>query len=494
MAGLPVLGARAICVTGVMLCASLLMSTFSALAEDPSWTEPICLTDTIQVYFDSDISIGSNNAYIVSWAYDSGPVYLFRSADGGTTWSSKNVFGSGVFRGEPGMCTYSDGVNDVVLLATTGNVFKSEDNGDTFDELSTLALSDGALWWRFMEVYTNGSWFGRATDENIYIVGSQAFGIPWEGGKYVVSFCKSSDGGESWTAPVVICELDRNSNLPEMVCDGESLFVFYTSSYLDYTDLYVRRSDDWGATWSAQQMLVPHRGSGWVCPHSVQDLHNGRALLAMGDYVSPEDKSEGMASYGRYGYFHYSNQTFQEICNVSGEDWDVAGGFSAAINWHDELMLAWAKSEGHPLTSVWFTSTTDSGIEQKCKQPWIVSTPTFREEAGEQYSYIAQSLEADLGENQWTFRTNASWLLMSGSSEKSCELSGTSSSEGKYWVNLTVSDANSTDSINYTIVLSGDLEEPTEVGEFSNVLLPLTATIAILSALMFVRNRRRPPS
>ena len=478
-------------VTAFMLTAGVLaFASTTTRAPDPTWTEPILLTETSDVYFDSDIAIGKNYVYVVSWAYDSGPVYLFRSADRGATWDSKNVFGSGVFRGEPGMCVYSDGTDDIVLLATTGNVYRSADNGDNFEQLSSLALSDGALWWRFMEVYTNGSWFGRGIDENIYIVGSQAFGIPWEGGRYVVSFCKSSDAGLTWDAPVVISDLSRDAILPELVCDGERLFVFYTMGSGDYTDLYVRSSDDWGQTWSDEEALVPHRGTGWVCPHSVQDLGAGRALLALGDYVSVSDLGLGMIPYGRYGYFHYSNSSFQEMGNVSGDEWAVSGGFSAALTWGNELMLAWARSDGHPYNRIWFTSADDSGMHQAYGRPWIISSPDLREGVGEQYQYSAEALEADLGENEWSIVTDATWLSPSPLSDTSCVLSGTPDAKGAFWVNVTISDDNSTDSINYTITV-GDPDEPPEIPEFSGPLAFGALALVVITTVVLLSRRRR---
>lgn len=450
-----------------------------------TWTDPVMLSESTDVYFDSDISIGKNNVYVVSWAYDSGPVYIFRSPDRGQTWDAKDVFGSGVFRGEPGMCVYSDGTDDIVLLATTGQIFKSTDNGENFLPLASLSLSEGGLWWRFMEVYTNGSWFGRGVDDNIYVVGSQAMGVPWDGGRYVVSFCRSSDGGATWDEPVLICDLDRDTNLPELVCDGERLFVFYTMGYGDYRDLYVRHSDDWGQTWSEEEVLVPKRYEGWVCPHSVQDLGGGRALLAFGDYVSVEDLALGREPYGRYGYFHYSNSTFQEVGNVTGDDWDVAGSFSAALTWENELMLAWAKSEGHPYNNIWFTTAPDSGIRGAYERPWIISSPELSDGVGEQYRYVSEALEADLGGNEWEVRTNADWLSESPESDTSCLLSGTPVVQGSYWVNVTISDDNSTDSINYTITVAEG--SGSEIPEFSGTIVPVVSTLAAVAIIVMWR-------
>lgn len=485
------LGLKVFCATACVLSMAFVLSAPAySCAIVATWTEPVLLTDTSDVYIDSDISIGKNNVYAVSWAYDSGPVYLFRSPDGGVTWDTKDVFGYGVFRGEPGMCVYSDGVDDTVLLATTGSIYRSVDNGDNFEPLSSLALSDGALWWRFMEVYTNGSWFGRAVDDNIYTVGSQAFGVPWEGGHYVVSFCRSSDAGVTWDEPAVICDMTRDTAYPELVCDGERLFVFYTTVNGDYTDLYVRHSDDWGQTWSDEEVLMPHRGTGWVCPHSVQDIGAGRALLAMGDYVSVADLDLGMEPYGRYGYFHYDDSTFEEVGNVTGDDWDVSGGFSAALTYDNDLLVAWAKSDGHPYNRIWFTSSEDSGLCHAYGRPWIISSPDLDEGAGNEYTYSAEALEADMGANDWSVRTDASWLSTASEDDTSCVLSGTPDAEGIYWVNVTVSDDNSTDSINYTIMVTAG---STAVPEFSTALVPVVGTVAVVATLVLLR-RRTPGS
>jgi hypothetical protein len=500
-------------VSRLLPIAAVLMMCVSAVpvgAEDATWTTPILLTEQSSIYFDSDLSIGRNNVYVVSWEYDSGPVSLFRSPDGGATWSVKDPLGGGVFRGEPGMCVYSDGVNDTVILAACGSIYRSVDNGDSFSPLSALPLSDGALWWRFMEVYTNGSWFGRAVDQNIYVVGSQAMGVPWDGGRYVVSFCKSTDGGLTWTDPVIICDLDRDTSLPECVCDGEQMFVFYTMAYGDYMDLYVRSSDDWGVSWSEETVLVPRRGSGWVCPHSVQDLGNGRALLTLGDYVSVTDLELGMIPYGRYGYFDYDDSAFTEVGNVSGPDWQVAGGFSGALTDDGELLLAWARSDGHPYNRIWFTSSTDTGLEMNCQRPWITSSPGLHEGVQERYKYVAEAREANLGANEWSFETNASWLSTESTGETSCVLGGVPAQSGKYWVDLTVSDGDSTDHINWTIKVASTSSVPlppedddqSDGGGWLQVdgygpeivvgAVACVAAVAVLAVVFVMRRKHRP--
>ena len=267
---------------------ALMASMMAATPVAADWAEPTKLVEEELVYFDSDIAmLRGNDIYAISWTYDTGPVLLFRSDDAGKSWSVKDVFGYDIFRGEPGMCAYQAGSADEVLVATCGSLYKSADGGDSFSYLSNLPLSSGALWWRFMEIGTNASWFGGHADSDVYMVGSQAVGIPWMDGTYAVSFTKSHDGGLSWSEPVVICSLDRVTKLPEMICDGERLYVFYTSgeSYDEYSDLYVRSSDDWGATWSEEKTLIPSRGSQWVCAYSLQHIDDDKALITVADLV-----------------------------------------------------------------------------------------------------------------------------------------------------------------------------------------------------------------
>ncbi len=344
---------------------ALMVFMVVAVQTRADWVEPTRLVEEELKYFDSDIAIlRGNDIYAVSWSYDSGSILLFKSGDAGESWSVRDVFGYGIFRGEPGMCAYSAGSSDEVLISTCGALYKSTDGGDSFSHLSDLPLSSGALWWRFMEIGTNASWSKGPVDSDIYMVGSQAVGIPWEDGTYAISFTKSCDGGLSWSEPVLVTSLDRMTKLPEMICDGERLFVFYTSGETpcEYSDLYVRSSDDWGATWSEEKVLIPSRGSQWVSAHSVQHLNGDRALITVADLVLVGEQQMGLERMGRYGYFNYADSTFQEVGNVSGDEWKVGGAFSGAIANSGELHLIWMKTTSAPFGNLWYTSSKDSGL------------------------------------------------------------------------------------------------------------------------------------
>ena len=445
----------------MMAVAFLLFSSPARIdaAASSTWTNPIFLTPSSDLYLGTQLDLGQNYIYVMSWLYDSGPIYLYRSDDGGTSWITTDTLGVGVFRGEPGMCVYKDGANDNILLSTAGSVFKSTDSGSSFQYLSDLPLPLDSNWWRQMGIGNNATWLQRPADSSIYVVGSRAIGLPWEGGHYVVSFTKSSDNGSSWTEPAIIGNPTRNSSFPNIVGNGESLYIVYYSETAEGSNLCVRKSSDWGNTWSTESVLLPSSAHGWLVAHSLQNLGSRNALLTFDDWATatPNNPQSGQY-YGSYGYLDYSSLTYQEIGNVSGPDWSLEvalnGGFAGKLASDDTFHVSWLKAVtpwNYSATWVMYRSSSNTGLA--FNSPAIEGMPSTEASIWNRYEFTAHSRSSDNGTNEWALRTNASWLSVSSSDENHCTVAGEPAISGSYWVNLTVSDLDSSDFLNWSIIV-----------------------------------------
>jgi len=290
--------------------------------------EFVYIDPTERVYFGVNMETVGSNVYVLSYVYEYGPVLLYRSADGGNSWGAPvDPFGTSFRYMEPGMCAYRDGTSDTVLVASGGGmVAKSVDGGLTFSRLTNLP----GYYWRFMAIGTNASWFGAEPDDDIYVVGSTSYSY----GNLAIT--KSRDGGLTWTWPVII---DATGSFPQIVSDGSSLYVVYTSPISYDGTLYASKSSDWGRTWTIGKLLVEERDITMnVRAYSFQYIDAQKALLTIRDQAitGPPD------NYGAYGYFDFATMTFVELARLPQGEWVIHEGLAGSLEPDGTLMLAWS--------------------------------------------------------------------------------------------------------------------------------------------------------
>jgi len=87
--------------------------------------------------------------------------------------------------------------------------------------------------------------------------------------------------------------------------------------------------------------------------------------------------------------------------------------------------------------------------------PLVQTTPSYFCIVWVVYYYNASCTPPDSGPTVWVFITNASWLLFvsGGSGTNYYNVSGTPTTFGVFWANLTVSDGDSSDYINWTVTI-----------------------------------------
>lgn len=230
-----------------------------------------------------------------------GPAYFTRSTDRGTTWErARPIFDPGQNDQTIGNQIAVTGTGDLVNVmdvlrndnstgrrGATVSVLRSTNQGATWggeivvNRLGTVGVRDprdGA------DVRTGDIIPSIATDErpgrdDVYVVWQDA---RWNGfARDQIAFSKSTDGGQTWSAPVRINgdPSTQAFNPAIRVDDAGNIAVTYddlrndttASTSLD-TDVWVVRSGDGGATWSEERVtpssfdmrLAPNAGGFFV--------------------------------------------------------------------------------------------------------------------------------------------------------------------------------------------------------------------------------------
>ena len=399
-------------------------------------------------FFDGDIYRGLNYLYAFADEYKNpANAYVKRSVDG-VSWSSVTSM-SGLNYPHGGFCVYNVGSSDHIIVSALGNVRKSMDDGATFSSLTALGATLD-----YTGVATNASMDpSRPYDDNIYVAGN--IGIT---GVYLR---KSVDNGVTWSSSYMI--YNSQSICPILMRDSSKLFCFYASDTVSNRNLYVKNSSDWGKTWGSPT-LVFIKTQYMAAPCHAQYIDQARCLLTISDYASPTYSN----SRGLFGYFWYSNNTFQQLgieggAAYSGRDANSYSGIASEDSMGVNYTSMWCYHVDSSNNIMKTHYSHDSGIDLNspyAPAPSILNSPSTTAGLGTQYSFNASASLPDNGSSTWNIVKNASWLSMVGSDNTHCLLQGTPASYGSYWANLTVSDSNSSDYVNWTISVS-DLTPPT---------------------------------
>jgi len=344
-----------------------------------TWSSAVTISSG-ELYFNVDLEIGQNNIYVLTWIHSNGPVILFKSDDGGNTWTRKSdIFGGvGILNAYPGMCVYSVGNNDHIILGSYPNdILKSTDSGDTFSPLMSLPTP-----FMYIDIGTNASWMGKTPDSDIYVVGSNYTG------SHIVYFSKSIDNGSTWSTPISISETFDESYRPRIISDGNALHVVYTNIEPgeNFGDVCVRTSSDWGMTWSSEVLVFEKKNDYRAYAPAIQYLDENKAILMIGDV--PDAIGQDI---GRFGYLHYSSMNFEEIGNFSGPEWNLYG-WSGKLVENNKFIICWTDALDFEYRLLKFSYSLDSGLEFPINEQDLIpvsnaTSVTVYEKTGEIYSY-----------------------------------------------------------------------------------------------------------
>ena len=438
---------------------------------DITWNETTLLSG--DRYQNADIEIGKRHIYVMTWEFYTGPVIMLQRSDcWGMKWSAPtNVFGEGMWNSFPGMCCYTNGTQDELLIvAGPDSVAKSSDSGDSFEMQTPLPIPYGCEDWRYMAVGTNASWFGGPVDPDIYVIGSLYVGSYWTG-THMLAFTKSTDWGLTWSDPVFLCPTEvMQTNYPEIISDGSRLYVGYTkiNVSLEGSELALKWSDDWGASWS-EEIPIPLARPLGLAVTGFQYVDEDRAIMTVSS-----NSHDPIECTGKIGYFYFSNCTYQVLCEMSGPEWCIAAGtFAGELAKNGVYHIAWAQEPvlGQAMNFKYAWSKDVPFTEMDWKTPIMMGNPSANPGQTGTYGVSLYGTESDSGQGEWELRSNGDWLQEMIEDDGSCEVTGTPTAVGEFWVNLTVSDDDSSDYFNWTVSVtqvfpddSGDdpVDDPTD--------------------------------
>ena len=180
-----------------------------------SWSAPHLILSTQEAGWTLHSAVDDAGAFYGSWSY-AGEVHVFRTADGGLTWSD-TIVGEG---GENAVAVDGDGVVHVLFATYTG--------GDTRSLMYRTGDDGGAIWSDPVEVGTSSAdsgfnpsaWCSIAADRN-----SRNVLVAWQdgsSGNFEVYARRSPNGGKTWQRASNLSETLVPSLQPELFFDHDS--------------------------------------------------------------------------------------------------------------------------------------------------------------------------------------------------------------------------------------------------------------------------------
>jgi hypothetical protein len=223
-----------------------------------TWTISKRLTWNAGNSFVPKIAVDGLNIYLV-WE-DYTPVnleiYFKQSFDGGATWTSnKRLTNTPGASFRPAMAV--DGLNiylvwaddwaDDIMPGDYEIYFKKSDNGgDT---------------WTTSKRLTNNA--GRSFLPTIAVNGSTIY-VVWEDdtppGNDEIYFKKSDNGGDTWTTNKRLTWNVDRSEYPAIAVNGSTIYVVWEDNTLDNDEIYFKKSNDGGDTWTTSKRLTWNAG------------------------------------------------------------------------------------------------------------------------------------------------------------------------------------------------------------------------------------------
>ncbi len=422
-----------------------------------------------------DVSNEGGAIYVVGFDNpDGGTSTMSKSTNGGTTWTSYPV-PNDIRNSDPFICV----VNDSSLFLVTGGAVYDWDNHHWFIYTSD---NSGQNWNVFYEASNLGHtlnpvmWVNSTEDpappesDDIYVAIEHSL-YPYSDYRIILW---TQHGGQEFNR-AISCE---GAAYPSILVSPTTVYTFFKDSLsnLGYPIGFVK-SLDWGRNWG-EPLELNHTGTIPGNPDSMivsrsTFLDYDRGLMSI-------TSTDSTTTYGTYGYFWYSNETFQPVNWINltnlGATLDTGSTkFNAVYSFRDgALHLSWMAS---PTSTNYATLSKDHsgiGLIDRSMNPIIVNDIPASTKRGNPFSATVLSTPSDNPPINWLLSTNASWLSIASSTNRSCALSGTPASTGTFFVNLTASDGNSSNTKSWTIAVWKDPVYPivaTKTPEPSSIVL-----------------------
>jgi cysteine-rich repeat protein len=225
--------------------------------------------------------------------YGKGSAYVFRSSDEGVTWSQMAKLTAADAADFANFGNSVSIFSNIALIAAYGDanqrgsayIFRSTNGGVTWSQAAKMTPSNGSEYDRFgssVSIYNNIALIGASEDDS------------YRGRVYVF---RSSDGGSTWPASET-ASLTAFNRMPNEYF-GDSVSIYNNTALVGARgddsrrgSAYIFRSSDGGVTWPAS------RAAKLTAPDSSPDEKFGSSVSIYGIYAligAPEDNPSGSA-------------------------------------------------------------------------------------------------------------------------------------------------------------------------------------------------------
>jgi len=347
--------------------------------------------------FQADIALDNagNILIVASDIKARGEIVFFKSTDGGATFSAPiNISNNPGWSLQPVIATTQTGPAKIYVVwldetPKNPDIFfsSSSDGGKTFtapinisnnsgssgraqlafgeqvlDDNFDLAIDDAGTIYVAWSDDTSGDWellFSKSTD------GGKTFSKPvnlpkgdtsprlpdiaiYKGTIYVawadlskesgdISFSKSTDGGQTWSAPINISNNKGFSDAPDIAIDKDgNIYVVFDDATTKKSQILFSRSTDGGNTFSAPMAIAnPARDNGF--PNIVIDS-KGNIFVAYYEYPPT-----GSNVKGSYNYSTDAGQTFVGFANIPGAEYVTEAPIELVADGVGNIYMTWTK-------------------------------------------------------------------------------------------------------------------------------------------------------
>lgn len=342
------------------LGANVAWEPLQQLSETPTWSYLGYNNSRCMATWDATIHVIWGEAEIPN------NLYYIKSADKGLTWSDAVK----VSLTPNGSAYPSIAVEDSLVYVLwqdwrDGNFEmyfrRSSDDGQTWDDEVRLTTDPARS--RFGSMAASGTF--------VHVV--------WEDNRNAtdeVYYKRSVDAGQTWDEDVRLVQIPSDSCFPCVAAKDSNVYVVWSDSRAGSREIYFKRSQDAGQTWSEDTRLTNDPASSWMPAIEVEDSVIYLAWMdnrfegnyeILTEYSFDRGQTWSSPSRTSNGIGYSMNPSF--ACRDS----------SIYISWHDtragnfEIYFA----ESHDLGATWSTDTNLSQTSAASYSPFVALTDSF---------------------------------------------------------------------------------------------------------------------
>jgi Tol biopolymer transport system component len=218
-------------------------------------------------------------------------------------------------------------------------------NGEIYFKRSV----DGGITWKSDKRLTNTS--GNSSNPAIAVDGTTIY-VVWSDdtpGNYEIYFRRLNDGGITWTASQRLTSTAGGSHSPAIAVDGTNIYVVWQDDTPGNSEVYLKRSVDGGVTWTADQRLTNNAG---ISQHPIIAVDGSNIYVAWADN-RPGNSEVYLKRSVDGGVTWTADQRLTNNAGISQNPAIAVDGSNIYVVWHDQ-------TPGNP--EIYFKRSVDGGI------------------------------------------------------------------------------------------------------------------------------------